>query len=276
MTFQTLISVEALAPQLNNPDYLVVDCRFNLANPPAGQVAYEQAHIPGAVYAHLDHNLSGPPVTDNGRHPLPTPAALNQLFSQWGITPQTQVVAYDDNNLTAGRLWWLLHYMGHTAAAVLDGGWKAWQNAGLPEKSGTENRQPAVFNGTPRREWVVFIDEVEEQKLLIDSRDPARYRGEIEPIDAQAGHIPTAVNYPFQQNFGPDGRFLPPDQLQANFQHLLQNTSPAEATFYCGSGVTACMNLLALAHAGLGIGKLYAGSWSEWSRTPGRVIAQDL
>ncbi|MCA9973953.1 MAG: sulfurtransferase [Anaerolineales bacterium] len=275
MEWTTLIDVETLARRLADPAWVIVDCRFSLADTAAGRRQYLAAHVPGAVYAHLDEMLSNPPATDRGRHPLPAPAVLTQRFGALGIDGTKQVVAYDDaSGAIAARLWWMLRYMGHAAVAVLDGGWPAWQAAGHPTAAGDETNPPALFTGAPRRDWLVTMPEVAAQALLVDSRDGARYRGEMEPIDAQAGHIPGAINYFFQENWGEDGRYLPPDVLRARLQAVLGDTPAEEAVFYCGSGVTACVNLLALAHAGLGNGRLYAGSWSEWSREPENPIAQ--
>ncbi len=270
----TLVDVPALSQHIEDANWILVDCRFSLADTSAGRRAYEQAHIPGAVYAHLDHDLSSAPVTDNGRHPLPTPAALTQLFGRLGIDHRKQVVVYDDaNGMVASRLWWMLRYMGHEAVAVLAGGWQAWLTAALPTIGGEELNSTAVFTGSPRSGWLVQVDEVETVPLLVDSRAPARYRGEMEPIDNQAGHIPDAQNYFYQNNWSADGRYLSPSQLQTQFAELLGDTPAAEAVFYCGSGVSACANLLALAHAGLGNGRLYVGSWSEWSHDGKRPIA---
>jgi thiosulfate/3-mercaptopyruvate sulfurtransferase len=167
----------------------------------------------------------------------------------------------------------MLRYMSHEAVAVLDGGWPAWQQAGLPTRSGSETNEPAQFAGMPRKKLLVRLEDVEELPLLIDSRAPERYRGEEEPLDPRAGHIPGAKNYFYERNWDAGGRYLPPDQLRAHFAELLGGTKPAEATFHCGSGVTACANLLAMAHAGLGDGRLYVGSWSEWCRDPARPVA---
>jgi len=274
--FTTLIDALSLRENLGDSSWAVVDCRFSLAEPEAGQRAYLAAHIPGAIYAHLDNDLSNPPTTDHGRHPLPPPEILVARFSRMGIGPDTQVVAYDDaNGMIASRLWWMLRYMGHTAVAVLDGGWPAWETAGLPTRSGEETRATAVFQGKPRREWLILVDEVPHVPLLVDSRDAARYRGELETIDPVAGHIPGAVNYYYQANWTADGRYLSTDKLRAQFTNLLGETPPEQATFYCGSGVSACVNLLAMAHAGLGNGRLYAGSWSEWCRDPDRPKQPD-
>lgn len=274
----TLLECQTLYEHLNDPDWVVVDCRFGLADTNAGQQAYLEAHIPGAVYAHLDYDLSGPPVTDAGRHPLPTAQALTSLFSRLGIDGSKQVVAYDaaGGGLAAARLWWMVRYMGHDAVAVLDGGWQAWQAAGLPTNSGAEENTPTTFQGQAHRAWLVLVDEIPFTPLLIDSRDPARYRGEVEPIDPVAGHIPGARNYPYASNLDANGRFLPPKQLRQQLQAVLADVAPAHAAFYCGSGVTACANLLALAHAGLGNGRLYTGSWSEWCANQERPIEKEL
>jgi len=270
----TLVDAQTLAEHLDDPSWVIVDCQFDLGNAEAGWEAYEAAHIPGAVYAHLDEDLSGPPLTDKGRHPLPSPAALTRLFGRLGIDESKQVVVYDNaNGVFAGRLWWMLRYMGHEAVAVLDGGWQAWQAAGLPTKAGDEENETAVFTGSPRSEWLVTIDEVDALPLLLDARSPDRYAGKEEPIDARPGHIPGAVNFFFGEAWGENGRYLPPDELKTKLEALLGDTPADEATFYCGSGVSACVNLLALAHAGLGNGRLYVGSWSEWSADPERTAA---
>lgn len=271
--YNTLIEVETLNDHLNTADWVIVDCRFSLADTSAGREAYLEAHIPGAVYAHLDNDLSGPPLTDSGRHPLPSPDALAALFGRLGIGADTQVVAYDNaGGMIASRLWWMLRYMGHTTAAVLNGGWQTWQAAGYPTTSGAEHNTAAVFTGKPNHDQLVRLENVLDAKLLVDSRDAPRYRGEVEPIDSIGGHIPGAVNFPFRQNLGTDGRILPPEQLRANFAPLLEGQTADEATFYCGSGVSACVNLLALNHAGLGSGRLYVGSWSEWSADENRPM----
>ncbi|MCB8967306.1 MAG: sulfurtransferase [Ardenticatenaceae bacterium] len=273
----TLIDVVTLFAALDHPDWVVVDCRFSLADTEAGRRAYEAAHIPGAIYAHLDDDLSNPPTTDNGRHPLPPVAIMNERLGQMGIDNSKQVVVYDDaNGATAARLWWMLRYLGHEAVAVLDGGWKAWLTADLPRQAGVQTKVPALFHGEPRTEWLVTMSQVPAQPLLVDSREAPRYRGEFEPIDPQAGHIPGAVNYFFQRNWGEDGRYLPPAQLREQLTALFGSTSPDEVTFYCGSGVTACVNLLAMAHAGLGNGRLYVGSWGEWCRQAENPVGRHL
>ncbi|MAT95787.1 MAG: sulfurtransferase [Anaerolineaceae bacterium] len=272
--YKTLIDVETLAKNLDKPDWVIVDCRFSLADTAVGYQNYQQAHIPGAVYAHLDDDLSGPPVTDHGRHPLPTPQRLAQLFSRLGIDEMSQVVAYDDaGGMIAARLWWMLRYMGHDAVAVLDGGWQTWQAADLPTRSGIEKNEAAQFSGRPKPKWVVTLNEVAGQPLLIDSRGPERYRGEIEPLDPQPGHIPGAQNLPYEKQLDEHGRFRPAEEMKAELTAVLGDKSGESATFYCGSGVSACVNLLAMAHVGLGNGRLYVGSWSEWSSDSERPIA---
>lgn len=266
MPYTTLISVAQLAPILTDPDWVIIDCRFELGDPEAGRRAYEAGHIPKAIYAHLDEDLSGKPLTDRGRHPLPSPAGLTATFSRLGINQHKQVVIYDNRGgAIAARLWWMLRYMGHEAVAVLDGGWQAWQRTGYPTPSGIRTPLPTQFTGRPRPERLVVIDEVLALPRLVDSRAGARYRGEHEPIDAQAGHIPGAVNYFFKQNLADDGYFVPAGQLRQQLEPILADTPSNEVTFYCGSGVTACHNLLAQVHAGLPEGRLYVGSWSEWS-----------
>lgn len=267
--YTTLIDVSVLAQNIQNPDWVIVDCRFDLGKGTHfGREAYESRHIPRAIYAHLDDDLSSDPVTDNGRHPLPSPATLTQRFGGMGIDSSKQVVVYDDRNgAFASRLWWMLQYMGHEAVAVLDGGWVAWEQANQPTTSGSEQNPSTVFSGVPCTDWLVTLDEVPRQTLLIDSRANNRFLAQVEEAhDPYAGHIPNAVNYFFGENWA-NGRYLPADQLQKKLTAVIGDTPAEEVVFYCGSGVTACVNLLAFKHAGLGSAKLYAGSWSEWSRT---------
>lgn len=273
--YSSLINAAALHENQGRPDWVIVDCRYDLADPQLGGRVYRETHIAGAVFADVHDDLSGPPLTDNGRHPLPAAEQLNRLFSRLGINHDTQVVAYDQvSGSFAGRLWWLLRYMGHEAVAVLDGGWPAWVNAGLPVRSGEETNKPGSFQGTPQSGWLVTANQVPAVKLLVDSRDPARYRGEVEPIDPVAGHIPGAINRFWQENLDGPGLFKAPGVLRSEFMALLGKVSPEEAVFYCGSGVTACHNLLAATHAGLPLPKLYAGSWSDWCSAPERPVAK--
>ncbi len=281
MAFTTLIDPETLQAHLEDPDWVVVDCRFSLSDPAYGRRAYQEAHIPGAVYAHLDEDLSGPIVPGRtGRHPLPDPDRLARKLSAWGIDNRTQVVAYDDaGGAFAARLWWLLGWLGHDAVAVLDGGWPRWVREGRPVRGGIETRPPRTFVPHLRPEQVATADEVlrhlhDPAWRLLDARAPERYRGELEPIDPVAGHIPGAVNAPFAENLTPEGTFRPPEQLRQRFEALLGDVPPERVICYCGSGVTAAHNLLAMAHAGLPGARLYAGSWSEWITDPRRPVAR--
>ncbi len=266
-----LIDVSTLASRLHDPGWVLVDCRFELADPAAGRRAYLEAHIPGAVYAHLDEDLSGPPLTDHGRHPLPAPAAMTRLFGRLGIDASIRVVAYDaSGGGIAARLWWMLRYMRHDRVALLDGGWPAWARSGGPVQSGEERNAPRLFVGAPRRDWLVVREEVPAAPRLLDARAPERYRGEVEPIDPVAGHIPGAVNLPYAANLDAQGRFLPPDEVRRQLREAQGGVAPEATVHYCGSGVSACLNLVAQAYAGMPLGRLYVGSWSEWSRDLGR------
>lgn len=273
-SINTVISVDDVFRRLGDAECVIVDCRYNLMEPEAGRRAYLLSHVPGARYAHLHDDLSGEPLTDHGRHPLPSPEALTRLFGRLGIDEGAQVVVYDDADAgIAARLWWLLRYMGHGSVAVMDGGFRAWNSAGLPLESGPVEVVPKIFRGEPRREWVVTVGEVPGEKCLVDARAGPRYRGEEEPLDPVAGHIPGARSHPYRDNVQADGRFRSPQELKNQFEKTLGAHAPETAVYYCGSGVTACQLLLAAAHAGLPPGRLYAGSWSEWSSDPGRPVA---
>jgi thiosulfate/3-mercaptopyruvate sulfurtransferase len=271
MPFTTLISTVGLSQHLTDPNWVVVDCRFALDDPEWGRRAYQQAHVAGAVYAHLNEDLAGPVIPgETGRHPLPAVETFAQTLSTWGIDAQTQVVVYDDKGgAIAARLWWMLRWLGHEAVAVLDGGWPRWQQAGQPVRGGVESRLARHFIPHPQPHLVADAAEVKQIRTdpvycLVDSRSPERYRGENEPIDPVAGHIPGAISAPFADNLADDDCFRPVEELQARFQTLLGNVPPERVIFYCGSGVTAAHNLLALTHASLGPARLYVGSWSEW------------
>lgn len=276
--FTTLVSTATLAEHLNDPRWLIVDCRFELADPGAGEQLYQAGHIPGAVYAHLDRDLSSAKTGSNGRHPLPLPAQLKETLARWNIGPDTQVVVYDgSNSMFAARLWWLLRASGHEAAAVLDGGFAAWTGEQRPTRPGVETREPGSFEGTLARDLWLTADEVGElvgshEHLLVDSRLPERYQGLVEPIDAAAGHIPGAINHYYGDNVTLEGRFRGIDELRALFADVLGAHDPAHVVLYCGSGVSACHNLLALERAGFPGARLYAGSWSEWSSNPARPV----
>src|SRR5687767_3235040 len=273
----TIVSTDLLAAHLD--DWAIVDCRFDLQNEHWGRDEYRLAHIPGAVYAGLNADLSGTPNGSNGRHPLPPIEALTATFRRFGIDRSTQVVAYDqDAGPYASRLWWMLRYMGHDAVAVLDGGWAKWTREGRPTRSGNETRAATSFAGQPRPELIVGVDRVagavsDPKTLLVDARAPERFEGQSESLDRVAGHIPGAINRFFKQNVGPGGTFLPSDPLRAALRQTLGTHAPEHSIMYCGSGVTACHNLLALEHAGLPGAKLYPGSWSEWCADPDRPVA---
>jgi len=272
--FNTLISVDALKEHLGDAQFVIVDCRFDLSRTEAGREAYLTSHVPGAVYAHLDEDLSGSWGLSKGRHPLPSPQAMTALFSRLGVDKTKQVVVYDNNEGSiCARLWWMLRFMGHEGVALLDGGWPVWIKANLPHRSGEERNAMALFEGQPRFDRLARIEEIASPRLLVDSRDPARYRGDHEPIDPVAGHIPGAVNHFWRENLEPSGRFLSQAQLRARLQRVTENTPTQEVVFYCGSGVTACHNIVAAVHSGLPEPRLYAGSWSEWCSDPGRPVA---
>lgn len=272
--YSTLISVDELDAMIGAEELVIVDCRYDLADAGAGKQDYQDNHIAGALYADVHDDLSGPPITDSGRHPLPSPQALNTLFSRLGIRHNSQVVVYDaSGGAFAARLWWLLQYMGHEASALLDGGWQQWNRQGKQISKHVPEIKPSQFNGEVHSSWLKVVDQVLSVPLLIDSRDPARYCGEVEPIDPQAGHIPGAINHFWQANLNEDGKFKSPESLKAQFSKLFGDNESQDVVFYCGSGVTACHNLLAARHAGFEPSRLYAGSWSEWCSDPQRPVA---
>lgn len=280
--FTTLISAQQLAGHLNAPDWRIIDCRFSLADTEAGRSAYAQGHIPGAVYAHLDEDLCAPVRPgQTGRHPLPDKDFMMQKFSSWGIDDGVQVVAYDDKTgMVASRLWWMLRYLGHIRVAVLDGGFSAWTALpGAPLSMDVPAVEPRNFHPGAQVGQVFDAGEVERIRqdaafVLVDSREGFRYRGESEPIDPVAGHISGAVNAFFMENVEESGQFVPAEQLRERFLPLLDGRPAEQSVFYCGSGVSACHNLLAIAHAGLGNAGLYAGSWSEWITDAQRPVGR--
>jgi thiosulfate/3-mercaptopyruvate sulfurtransferase len=277
---RTLISTSTLSERLDDPSFVVLDCRFQLAAPDWGEQEWAAGHIPGAAYVHLDRDLSGPRTGANGRHPLPDVAALAVTFGRLGITDGVQVVAYDqDSGMFASRLWWLLRWLGHDAVAVLDGGMAKWLAEGRPVSRGAEGRQAAVFRPDPRPQMMVdaaqvaaHVGDLAAGWRLVDARAPERYRGDIEPLDRVAGHIPGAANHFYLANLDERGTFRTPDELRGQLRAALGDVDPARVVCYCGSGVTACHNLLALEHAGLAGAKLYPGSWSEWSSDVARPV----
>jgi thiosulfate/3-mercaptopyruvate sulfurtransferase len=270
---RTLIRPEALHTHLGQPGWILLDCRFDLAAPDRfREETFPGGHIPGAVYADLERDLSGRATGRNGRHPLPSADQLVQRFSAWGIDSRAQVVAYDDNAGYAARAWWLLRYMGHAAAAMLDGGLPAWTALGYPLAHTSVAPTPAIFRGAPRPEMVLSATEVLTAARLLDARAPERFRGEVEPIDPVAGHIPGARNYPWATSLGEAGRHVGADPLRDQLLAVLDGVDPSLAVAYCGSGVTACNIILAMEHAGLSGVRLYPGSWSEWCSDPARPI----
>ena len=272
--FTTLIDVESLVDCYKKPDWLIIDVRYDLADKDAGKKAYLSGHIPGAIYVDLHDDLSRPPGTNKGRHPLPTEETMNDLFSELGINEGTQVIVYDNAfGAFAARLWWMLRHMQHQRVAVLDGGWQVWEAAAAEIDSKIEQANNSNFKKSARKQEVIDIKQIENAGLVVDSREPARYRGESEPIDKAAGHIPGAINRFWKDNLSASGTFKEKAQLQAEFEQIFENTPAKESVFYCGSGVTACHNLLAAVHAGLEQPKLYAGSWSEWSSDASNPVA---
>ncbi|MEO8623521.1 MAG: sulfurtransferase [bacterium] len=279
MTYTTLISTGELAALATEPKVVVVDCRFVLDDVEWGQREYLAGHVPGAVYAHLDRDLSGRKDGTNGRHPLPDPEALLRTIAQLGISNDTQVVAYDqDSGMYGSRLWWLLRWMGHDAVAVLDGGFAKWMAEGRATMLGDERNPRAEFSGVPSGDALVDADAVamlssDAAWRLVDARAPERFRGDIEPLDKVAGHIPGAVNYFYKDNLDENGAWRKPEELRRMLDESIGDVRPDHVVCYCGSGVTACHNVLAFEHAGLRGAKLYAGSWSEWSSDPRRPVA---
>jgi thiosulfate/3-mercaptopyruvate sulfurtransferase len=281
----TLIEPAELIRHLGDPDWAIVDCRFDLALPEWGAQAFAAGHIPHALYAHLDRDLSAPRTARSGRHPLPQIEVLAATFGRFGIDEQVQVIAYDQGpGAFAARLWWLLRWLGHPQVAVLNGGLAAWQRAGLPLSTESEPRTPRHFTAHPDPRLLAGTSEVAAavrsgaltrgQPLLVDARSADRFAGENETIDPVAGHIPGARNHPFAGNLDAQGRFLEAGQLRRSWDNTVRGASPRLLIAMCGSGVTACHNLLALEVAGLSGARLYAGSWSEWITDPAHPVAR--
>jgi thiosulfate/3-mercaptopyruvate sulfurtransferase len=279
MTYTTLISAQNLQQHLNDRNWVIIDSRFSLANTEAGFKAYRHGHIPNARYAHLDKDLSSRITDFTGRHPLPNTAELIKKLGAWSVDNTSQVVVYDDaGGAIAGRLWWLLRALGHAKVAVLDGAYKHWQKSKFPVTTTLPTIKPSSFRAYPGENSALTALEVQNglaQKTicLIDARTSERFRGAREPIDTIAGHIPGAVNRPFQSNLDSNGLFLSAETLRNQFKALIGDKNPQQVAHMCGSGVTACHNLLAMEIAGLAGSKLYAGSWSEWIRNKNRPIA---
>lgn len=281
MSIAQLISPQQLAERQKTPNLVILDCRSSLEDLDYGQRSYAEGHIEGSSYADLLNDLSGP-ITKGvtGRHPLPDPQTLIDRLRFWGVNNDSDIVLYDDGpGAYAARAWWLLAWLGkRDGVYVLDGGLKAWHAAGQPLSLDPPEHREGLFQGKPDDSLVLSADEVQKkldqpQVTLIDARAPARFRGEVEPVDPVAGHIPGAQCAAFTDNLGPDGRFLPADQLKQRFAATLNGRPAEKLVAYCGSGVTACHNLFALCLAGYPLGRLYAGSWSEWINDPQREVA---
>lgn len=279
MFSSTLVSTEDLARHLDDPKWVVFDCRFTLTDPEGGRRLYEKNHIPGARYVHLDEDLSAPVTESTGRHPLPDPYAFAEKLCAWGVGVNKQVVVYDDSfGSMAVRMWWMLRWLGHPAVALLDGGFPKWQREQRPLTAALPDVRKANCACLPEPSQVVHVDEVMQASqsgnaLIIDARPDRRFTGEFEPLDRVAGHIPGSINWSFEENLDIDGTFLPPEALRENYQHLLKGRAPWQVIHSCGSGVTACHNLLAMEIAGLPGSRLYPGSWSEWILDPSRPVA---
>ncbi len=274
-----IISAAELAQHIDQHDWTIIDCRFNLAQPEWGFQDYQNGHLPHAIYAHLNNDLSSKPSLTSGRHPLPDPHEFVNKLSAWGIDEKKKVVVYDTvGGSYAVRLWWLLRFYGHQEVAVLDGGFQAWLEHSFPTSTDIEIPNPAKFIGFQKNGWIVTTEEMEKvinnpEYQIIDARSPERYLGEVEPIDPIAGHIPGAINRFHQLNLGTDGKFKSPEILRKEFLELLGGTNSDHAIVYCGSGVTSLHHNLALEIAGLPPALIYIGSWSEWIRDPNHPIA---
>jgi len=275
----SLVDADTLRRNAGNPSWCVIDCRHDLLRPQAGEQSYMESHILGAVFAHLDRDLSGLKTPGSGRHPLPDPDLLAERFRSWGIDPDTQIVAYDAGGGSyAGRLWWLARWLGHDKVALLDGGWQAALQAGVATQAGEVRVPRGRFQRGKALEQVAEVQMVQaartdSKSLIIDARAPDRYDGRNETIDALGGHIPGAVNRFWQANLLPDGRFKPAEQLRSEFSALLGQRRGEGVILQCGSGVTACHHVLALKRAGIDGARLYPGSWSQWISDPARPIA---
>ncbi len=278
-----LISAEELNQLRQRADtqLIIVDCRFQLQDTAAGERDWQQSHIPGARYAHLDRDLSAPIIKGKtGRHPLPSPAHFAAVCARLGIHEHSHVIAYDDGNCAyAARLWWMLRWVGHARVQVLDGGWRAWRQQDLPVDASQLPDADGVFVAVPDPDQLVDADAVQAAlargELVIDARSADRFAGQNETLDPVAGHIPGARNFPFVDNLDAGSRYLPSDALRARILRLLPEAAHKPCISYCGSGVTACQNILAFVHAGFPAPRLYAGSWSEWITDPARPISTD-
>lgn len=275
--FDTLVDTQVLASHLGDRDWVVFDCRFDLANPGAGAADYTRGHIPGAFYANLDQDLAGQRNARNGRHPLPDPMAFAETLGRSGVTSGKQIIAYDSQGgIFAARLWWLARWLGHHAVAVLDGGLPQWMAENRPLSTETPEGRPTTFEARARAEWVGadFVLENLGRIALVDARAPDRFRGENETLDPVGGRIPGARNRFYRDNLDAAGTFKLPAALKNEFGILLMGASGDQVVHSCGSGVSACHNLLAMEIAGIPGSRLYPGSWSEWCSDPRRPVAR--
>lgn len=274
-----IIDPKTLLSQIESRAPRIFDCRFSLAETELGRRLYHEGHLPGALYAHLDADLSSPITPTSGRHPLPDPQHMAEWLGRCGVSNETEVIVYDDcNGALAGRLWWILRWLGHERVALLEGGIQAWQAAGGALTTEIAQPAPQRFEAHVRDDLWITTDALaaalaDGAVSVIDARPPERYRGDIELTDTVGGHIPGAINLPLTDNLDADGRFLPAEQLRARFTAAIGEQSPSAVAHSCGSGVTACHNLLAMELAGLCGSRLHVGSWSEWIRSPERAVA---
>lgn len=279
MIYSSIISADLLQQHLNDPNWRIVDCRFNLKATDEGMSLYQMEHIPNAIYAHLDHDLSAPVSNSSGRHPLPDVETFKLKLGSLGIDGSKQVVVYDDAaGSYAARLWWMLRWLGHEAVAVLDGGFTLWKQQGLPTTNTLPRIEPTTFVGKPTMNMLMNSNDIQENLnkssiCLIDVRDPQRYSGLEEPIDKVAGHVPGAINVPWKTNIADNGMYRSRAELYDQYHKLLQDAAGKNVVFMCGSGVTACHSLIALEYIGITGAKLYPGSWSEWITDPNRPVA---
>ncbi len=278
MFYTTLVSTEVLARHLDDPEWIIFDCRFTLTDVGAGQCAYDKAHIPGAHYVHLDNDMASPVTSTSGRHPLPDPEVLAHKLGNWGVNSGKQVVVYDDTfGAMAGRLWWLLRWLGHDNVALLDGVYPKWLREKLPVTDAVSIATPTRFSVSVRDNLWVDANDVGQMRddkdcLLLDARAEERFSGEIEPLDPVAGHIPGAINLPWEDNLDFGGDFLSAGELRQQYAAQVGDILPGRITHMCGSGVTACHNILAMEHAGITGTRLYVGGWSEWITDKSRPV----
>ncbi len=280
-TYTTFINPEELFKILDHNNLVIIDCRFDLINPSWGYQDYLKNHIPNAIYADLDKDLSGKITEKTGRHPLPEPDEFINTCSNWGIDQHKQVVVYDTTSGSfAGRLWWMLKYFGHLKVAILNGGFSAWQRNGYSQASGQTHNQPSKFIGTPDPELMKTTSQMETiifnpDYTIIDARSRERYLGLEEPLDKVAGRIPNSINFFHQNNLDSNGKLLPFAELQDKYNDLLEGKNDTSKVVYCGSGVTSCLNFAVMQHIGIKPIKLYPGSWSEWIRNPNHPIISE-